>query len=402
SVETTERKKKECELLVAKQFAEAANEAKRDFMANMSHEIRTPMNGVLGIADCLLDLELDKEQSQLVNIIKNSGEHLMSVISDILVFSKLDQNKVEAIKEEFDLKASAEQIINMLSAQALKKGLDIKIDFKSDPTLNVIGDCGHYKQILTNLLGNAIKFTSQGTIQVSISDRCINGQTLFDTRVTDTGIGIPDDGETKIFERFTQADGSFTRKYGGTGIGLSISKKLVEMMSGSIGAKNNPQGGAQFFFTLPLNTAKKTETILHSSEIDVQTIQQTKNTVNHTVKALLVEDDKANQLVSQRMLSKQGCIVTIATNGKECVDIIEKECFDIIFMDIQMPEMNGFEATKNIREMQEETKSGVTIIALTAHALAGDSQRCLDAGMDGYITKPVKLDSFRKALEQWT
>ncbi len=397
---------RQMELNDARIEAENSNSLKSEFLANMSHEIRTPMNGVIGMAELLKDTELTNSQREYLDMLKTSADSLMSIINDILDISRIEAGKLNFEYIDFNLRNTIAETLNPIAVSAHKKDIEQSYNVSPDVPNIILGDPGRLRQILINLLGNAIKFTESGEIVVSVE---VESQTEDEVSlrfaVSDTGIGIAEDKKEYIFDTFTQADSSTTRKYGGTGLGLSIASGLVEMVKGKLWVESEVGKGSTFYFTARFGISHESVKQELSQEIvnsECKSLNnQTKDEDGQKIHVLLAEDNIINQKLVVRILEKEGHIVEVAIDGEEVLDGLKKQHFDIVLMDVQMPKMDGIEATQAIRNSKDSTfDPEIPIIAVTAHAFEEDKERCLKAGMDSCVTKPFKREELCKEIEK--
>jgi PAS domain S-box-containing protein len=381
------------ELAATRDRALEASRIKSEFLANVSHELRTPMNGIIGLTELVLVNPLSAEQLEYLEMIKSSADSLLGLLNDLLDFSRMEAGKLALVPVPFDLRKHLDDVVKPMRFRAGAKGLRFVHDVDAGVPENVIGDPDRLRQVLINLAGNAIKFTHEGSVRLRVRlVSAINRRAVLRFTVRDTGIGIPAESQTVIFQPFTQADGSTTRKYGGSGLGLSISTQLVEMMGGTITVESQPGEGSTFEFSAPF--------LLPADEPEPARDKKAERPGPPAMPScdiLLAEDNLVSQRLVTRMLEKQGHRVTVASNGREAVETAERRAFDLIFMDVQMPEMDGLQATAALRRLGVRTP----VVALTARAMTGDRERCLDAGMNTYLSKPVRMGEIEAAVRLW-
>ncbi len=405
---TADLEKRTWELQQAKEAAEAASRAKSDFLSTMSHELRTPMNGILGTAQLLQGSVLTDDQKELVDVLLRSGSALMKILNEILDLSKIEANNIEIESIDFNLVETIESNIHLFFGAANSKGLTLNWNKTADLPRKLVGDPYRLGQVLSNLLGNAIKFTDSGGITIqTCSLEETDSVVVLQIDVTDTGIGISHEDTESIFQPFTQVDSSVTRRFGGTGLGLTIVRDIVKLMGGTVSVDSRPGCGSTFSVRLPFGKHSRSPSLSLEKPLENQTttIELPPRDVlpdpnQRLSRLLVVEDDKINQMVIVGMLTKLGYEVDVASNGKEAVTCFQQQHYDLVFMDCLMPEMDGFEATKEIRrvEMNSGLPNQTPIIAFTAKAMKGDREMCLSAGMNNYLTKPVTIEKLTSML----
>ncbi len=393
------RRRAEAGLLEIKERAESANRAKGQFLANMSHEFRTPLNGILGLTEVMLNREQEPEQRHQMEMVKNSANAILVLVNDILDFERVEENKLELYREKFKLRQTLLDIIEVLKVQADHKNLALSLDISDSLPTYLVGDSKRFSQVVSNIVANAIKFTERGSVTVTVEQGQLVDEDLeLIVKVADTGIGILPERRDAIFEAFTQADGSTTRRFGGSGLGLAISNKLIGLMGGAISVDSKPGHGSVFTFTAwfgcPGSLCGDFSTNFTPTPVNTFSLEEN----SRRYKVLLAEDNEINQHMTKAMLEQMGHMVDVVSNGKDALECLESGKHDVVFMDVQMPLMDGFTATKSIRQREGSLHRHTWIVAMTANAMPGDKELCLESGMDDYVAKPLTMQSLSEIL----
>ncbi len=401
-IKERELKRNEQTLKEERTHLQEACESKSLFLANMTHEIRTPMNGVIGTLEVLKETSLSPDQKKYLGIIETCAHTLLSLVNDVLDYSKIEANELKIDSVDFNLKEIISQVRDILIFKAQEKGIEFTTHIFHEVPIWLKGDPLRIRQILLNLAGNAVKFTDRGTVAIEVTMAMEDqNETSLLFNVKDTGIGIDEEQTDRLFQSYSQANSEIARKYGGTGLGLAISKKLTDLMKGDIGVNSTKGIGSDFWFSIPLQKQKGTKK--HQGDLVQLTkrIQKTDSGKNRELSLLLVEDDVINQKITSILLEKEGFKVTVAENGKKAIETLKNNSFDLVLMDVEMPGINGYETTRQIRQIKSNRfDTNLPIIAMTAHAMSGDREKCLSAGMNDYITKPINMHLLNDIIDK--